>query len=227
MLVERLTVSNRRKEPRVRKKKVKKGCRRTAAADTEGLLAFVGGGGSPAAVAQALGRLVRRAKLDDRTVMMVRDLRAAGVPEAKLAAMAGVHAATVRQVVSGRTWRGLPPGDVLRGVSVLLSLPELLTRREALLVSAALALAGGARDDHAAMYRYRRVGMVSDNLGLNVAYAQPTPARLAPRRPPQLAADALSHPSRWRGGDEGIRPYDAALSKYSWIPLKDSRQRRR
>jgi len=136
------------------------------------------------AAARGFGRLARggRAKLDDRTVMMVRDLRAAGVPEARLAAMAGVHAATVRQVVSGRTWGQLPEGDASRGASVLLSLPELLTGREAMLVSTALALAGGARDDHAAMYR--RAAVLTLLVGR--------------RGPSQLAVDALSHPSRWR-----------------------------
>jgi hypothetical protein len=129
--------------------------------------------------------------------MMVRELRAAGVPEARLAAMAGVHAATVRQVVSARTWRGLPAGDAGRGASVLLSLPELLTRREALLVWTALALAGGARDDHVAMYGYRRRAFAS-------VASQPTPKRLARRGPSQLAVDALSHPSRWRGSGETV-----------------------
>jgi hypothetical protein len=118
-------------------------------------------------------------------------VRAAGVPEARLAAMAGVHAATVRQVVSGRTWGQLPPGDASRGASVLLSLPELLTGREAMLVSTALALAlaGGARDDHAALY----LRVEPTSMGARVARAA-----LLRRGPSQLAVDALSHPSRWR-----------------------------
>jgi hypothetical protein len=142
--------------------------------------------------AQGFGRLARaRAKLDDRTVMMVRDLRAAGVPEARLAAMAGVHMATVRQVVSRRTWRGLPPGCEGRGAFVLLSLPELLTERERRLVATALALTGGARDDHGRLYAEFLSSYYRDE-----SMRASAPVR---RRPSQLAVDAMSHPSRWGG----------------------------
>jgi hypothetical protein len=161
----------------------------------------------------------RKAKLDDRTVMMVRDLRAAGVPEARLAAMAGVHAATVRQVVSARTWRGLPPGDASRGASVLLSLPELLTGREALLVSTALSLTDGARDDHVRLYRAAPGAVL---MAVGALDGAPVPVAVARRGPSQLAADALSHPSRWRGGPEQAQSRDAAL-----VAAEDSRWRRR
>jgi len=141
----------------------------------------------------------KRAKLDGRTVMMVRDLRAAGVPEARLAAMAGVHAATVRQVVSGRTWGRWPKGDASRGASVLLSMPELLSARERLLVMAALDLLGAAKGEHYSLYR--------DAVG------RTPPAWFVHGRrgPSQLAVDALSHPSRWRGDGAGGAAVEEAV----------------
>lgn len=152
---------------------------------------------------EASGRSARRdsAKLDEQAVMMVRDLRAAGVQVAALAAMAGVHPATVIQVVAGRTWRGLPEGDAPRGASVLLSLPELLTRRERMLVRAALGLEDGARGDCTLLYCGQPLRAVP------CMCERPHPAQQrvragawarAARGPAQLAEAALSHPSRWR-----------------------------